>query len=259
MERRNLLQKIPPPPKKEETEIKKEDDFNEGDIFEIPLPKTEEMTNLEPEKPKSSRRPPPPEAAAKGRETAAKNRTIKAKERRAEVERLKSLADENKEKLMLKRLQQKYGKSELTAFDDTEPPPQPEPTPPPVRKKVFTAPEPTPHVPQPVVDQRTQPYKHVDSVNSNSYQTTLDYDRLINGLAQKLERKTLSDKEVHDRIRQQAYEEGKKEAEMYKDKYSALQRERTISTLTKRNPVFDRSRDIRTNYASRFQRGWYGR
>lgn len=270
MKRREILQKIPAPPKKEEPDIKKSDDFNETEIFEIPLPETEEMINSEPEKPKSKRKPPPPEAAAKGREVAARNRTIKAKERRAEVERLKSLAEENKEKLMLKRLQEKYGKTELTAFDSEI---EPEPVAPPPRKKTVAKPpsrqtqslapsvdaEPTPHIPQPIVDERTQPYQHVDSITSNSYQHTLDYDRIINGLAERMERKHLSDKEVHERIRQKAYEEGKKEADLYKDKYSALQRERTISTLTKRNPVFERSRDIRNTYTSRFQRGWYGR
>ena len=63
----------------------------------------------------------------------------------------------------------------------------------------------------------------------------------------------MSDKQIREKMEQ--------ENQLYKDKFNNLQRERTISTLTKKtnNNVFMRSENTRATYSSRFNRGWYGR
>ena len=83
----------------------------------------------------------------------------------------------------------------------------------------------------------------------------MDYDRIINGLAERMERKHLSDREVKEKRETEHI----KERDLYKDKYNALQRQETMNVLTRRNPVFERTNNLRANYTSRFNRGWYQR
>ena len=243
MNKRTILKNIPKQEVQEEVEEPEQEiepEFNEEEVFRLPDKKEEITPEIEIEKPKKKRGNYNYDALAKGREIARLNKLKKTKERLELAEKEKEM----KEQLQYQRLQEKYGKIKQKEIKPVEPEPEPE---------IIS--EPTSIPTEPIVNQRQQPYKHVDSIASNSLQTVVDYDRIINGLAERMERKHLSDREVQQKMATEHI----KERDLYKDKYNSLQRQETINVLTRRNPVFERTNNLRANYTSRFNRGWYQR
>lgn len=245
MKRRELLKNIPTEEKiterEEPPQEEKSADIDESEVFRLPETNSKEVEIVEKPKKKKNFNS---ESLARGRQTALENRQKKKRER----EELALKEKEMREQLQYKQLQSKYGKIVKKEEPQPEPVKPPEPQPQPVPQR---------HV-EPVEDLRKKMERET-SITSNSIQHTIDYDRIISGLAERMERKTLTDKEVHERIKKQAYDEAQKEVGVYKDRYNALQRQDTISALTRRNSVFQRSNDLRSTYSSRFNNNWYRR
>ena len=266
MQRRNILKDVKPK-KSEPLEVKVEPDLEEDQVFKKPQPK-EEIEQPEEEVPIEVQAPakPPPakkprkyvseesrarmlEASARGRETAKANRTKKAQEKAAERQRiLDSYGGEKglREYRKYEKLRQKFEseqappavKEKLSA-----PPPEPEPEP----------------AAAPIISERAEPYKHVGSANlPDAAQHVVDYDRIINGLAERMERQYLTDKQVQEKMKQQAFEDARGEVDLYKDKFTNLQRKNTMGMLTN-NRVFSRTQSIKDQYRGRATRGWYRR
>lgn len=275
MQRRNIL-KATKAKKSEPLEVKIDPDLEEDQVFKKPeakqeIEEPEEEVVPEPEPPKKQpaakkqrsyvseeSRARMLEASARGRETARLNRTKKAQEKAAERQRI--LESYGGEKGL--REYRKYEKLRTKFESDNAPPAVKEKlSAPPPRREVASAsaePEPTPP-PPPVQSERTEPYKHVGSSNNpGAAQHVVDYDRIINGLAERMQRQYLTDKEVQEKMRQQAFQDARSEVDLYKDKYTNLQRKQTVNMLTN-NRVFQRTQSIKDQYRGRSSRGWYRR
>ena len=172
------------------------------------------------------------EASARGRKTAAENRSRRAKERKLEKEKvLEEHGGEKglKEFQRYQQLKEKY-ETQLPSVDEVDETPPPE-------------------------SQTRTPYKNVGSAQlPNSAQNVIDYERLITGISERFERQFLTDKEV----RQKQHEADRAEVKTYKDKYTSLQRKQTMDTLSS-NRVFQRTHSIKDQFRGRTARGWYRR
>lgn len=244
MHRRNILRDVKPkapPGIKEELEappapkVEAEPELGEDEVFKKPGEKAPAPEVLPPSEPELEA-PPTPAPKRRGRRPMTEEHKEKA---RAQLAKNR----EKKERERYEELRKKYEKTErVPQFD---PPPEPEPTPPP----------PT----QPVVSERQQPYAHVGSANvPDAHQNVIDYERLITGISERFERQFLTDKEVKERMRQEAMRDARTEVDLYRDKYTNLQRKQTVDMLSN-NRVFQRTQSIKDQYRGRVTRGWYRR
>ena len=176
------------------------------------------------------------EASARGRKTAAENRSRRAKERKLEKEKvLEEHGGEKglKEFQRYQQLKEKYER-QLPSVEEVDEVEDIEETP--------TA-------------RRETPYKNVGSAQlPNSAQNVIDYERLITGISERFERQFLTDKQV----RQKQHEADRAEVDTYKDKFTSLQRKQTMDTLSN-NRVFQRTHSIKDQFRGRAARGWYRR
>ena len=203
------------------------------------------------------------EASARGRKTAAENRSRRAKERKLEKEKvLEEHGGEKglKEFQRYQQLKEKYDRR-LPSVEEVDEVEDIEETPTPLGSSASAVPvrsEPSHSVPplQTKSDARGEtPYKNVGSAQlPNSAQNVIDYERLITGISERFERQFLTDKQV----RQKQHEVDRAEVDTYKDKFTSLQRKQTMDTLSN-NRVFQRTHSIKDQFRGRAARGWYRR
>ena len=153
-------------------------------------------------------------------------------------------AQEYKERLEYEKLCKKYGK---TPVPETVPPPQPVG---PVSASIEES-----------------AYKHKGSarVEADTRDNMYDYDRIINGVAEKFKKNEQYFRQLETDIRA---DERRKAEESYKtqmrkweqDQHRRHQAEAAYGILSqgaRKNQVFERTRNLRDSYTQRYKSGWY--
>ena len=177
----------------------------------------------------------------KAREKSLESRRKKAKEK----EQLDQDVVAYKEKLEYERLCKKYGK---TPIPDNKPVSVPQPA------------------PQPVVREQPAP-KTTPSVRPE-YDTTdrgIDYDRLIGGVAERLQKQNAYFTQVEADIRADERKKADKDYQAQlrtweQQQHNQRRRQDTLGALSqshRRNQVFDRSSKLLQSYTQRYKDNWY--
>ncbi len=251
MKKREVMKPLPPKVEKvEETPVPKAD-LDDKEIFELPPPKVEKEPPLPPveEVPPIEEVPSTSEKVKPKRDyshlTAARAKSIEARRKKAEdKKKLDKDAQEYKERLEYEKLCKKYGK---TPVPENLPPP-------PSVGTVSTSIEET-------------SYKHKGSarVEADTRDSMYDYDKIINGVAGKLQKNEQYFKQLETDIRA---DERRKTEDTYKTqmrkweqdqhrKHQADQAYGILSGSARKNQVFERTRNIRDTYTQRYKQGWY--
>lgn len=256
MKRRQILQNVKPT----KTEVPAEERVVEEDnVFNTEKPPVpdEEPVSTEPPAPAEPKDftpvdlPPSKKDAkaeryahlAKARQKSIETRRRKAKER----EMLESEVSEYREKLEWERLKSKYGKPEAPKAPKEEPAPAP--------------------APEPKVSSQAEPYPYQGSAipEADMSRLTLDYDRLIGGVADRLAQQNSYLSQIEADIRE---DERRKAEASYKEQMKKWEQDQhrkythdrvysALSTSHRKNQVFNRTQDLRQQYSERYKNGWY--
>lgn len=245
MKKRNVMAPLNPPPSPEEVMAQEPKDL-EDDIFDLPKKNdpvadvTESVKQVRIEEPPITNTPAPKPKAKRDYShlTKAREKSLEARRRKKEEKaKLDTDAQAYKERVEYERLCQKFGK---------QPVPQ-----------VVAKPEPPP------VEQVADPYQHKGSANSEAYtsRSMIDYDRIVNGVTQSLTKNEQYFREMEMKIRE---DERKKSAEQMRVWQQDQHRKRTtqqaygiLSGNSRRNQVFDRTKNLRDTYTQRYKNNWY--
>ena len=252
MKKRSVLapvKKIEEPPPESEEQPPERADLDDKEIFELPTPKTEQEQKstpaptpvpspepeVKPEKPKSKRQQRDYSYLQEARQKSLETRRRKAEEKKRMEEELASY----KEQLQFERLSNKVGRMEISQPEPPQPQPVSRPAPP--TSVASTKPE------------------HDISHN------IIDYDRLIGGVAERLQSQNDYFSQLEHDIRA---DERKKAEATYQEQLKAWEKQQhrqyqreqaygAMSNTYKRNHVFDRTTKLRQQYTERYKNGWY--
>lgn len=167
--------------------------------------------------------------------TKAREKSLEARRRKKEEKaKLDTDAQAYKERMEYERLCEKFNK-------------QPVP-------KVVSKPE-----PPPPVEQVAPVYEHKGSANVNS--STIDYDRIVNGVTNSLTKSELYFKELETKIREDERKKGEEQMKLWQQDQHRKQRSQQaygiLSGNSRRNQVFDRTSALRNSYTARYKNNWY--
>jgi glutamate synthase domain-containing protein 2 len=254
MRKRNILESVPEPVENTEVEPKQEvKEIEESRVFGKPKktesleikdmaggpsndePVIQEEQPVEPVKTKKAPYSHLAEARAKSLETRRK----RAQEKKA----IDQAAQEYKEKLIYEKLKAKYEKKLEKEREKEEKKRE-------SKKALHSQPVQTPTEPE-------EPILRQPSVVNDST-STIDYDKLVSMMSEKMAPSQSYLRDLEDRIRKD--ERSKHESEMVKwqhDQHRRQQREQSLGIMSPRssNPVFQRSNQIRGSY-SRYNPNW---
>lgn len=254
MKKRQLLADVPKiEPPTEPEPIEKVKEIEESQVFNKPkkgkeleiknLENMEEVIEEEPLKEPVKEPKKPYSHLAEARAKSLETRRKKAEERKA----IDKAAHEYKEKLIYERLKAKYEKKIEKEKEKLE-----------KKSKAKAGIHQEQPAPPPQVEE--EPIIRPPSVVNDTV-STIDYDRIVNSLAEKMTPNQQYLKDLEDRIRKD--ERSKHDNEMKKwqhDQHRRQQREQSIGLMAPRynsNPVFNRSNQIRQGYQNRYNPNWY--
>jgi len=184
------------------------------------------------------------QSKGKGRDyshlTKAREKSLEARRRKKEEKaKLDTDAQAYKERMEYERLCEKFNK---------------QPVPKVVERPVVSKPE-----PPPPVEQVAPVYEHKGSANVNS--STIDYDRIVNGVTNSLTKNELYFKELETKIREDERKKGEEQMKLWQQDQHRKQRSQQaygmLSGNSRRNQVFDRTSALRNSYTARYKNNWY--
>lgn len=252
MNKRNVMAPLNPKPPPEEVVPEEPKDL-EDDIFDLPkndavsdVAEKLDAVRIEEHPVKNTPAPKPKAKRDYSHLTKAREKSLEARRRKKEEKaKLDTDAQAYKERMEYERLCEKFNKQ-----------PVPEVVSKPVADQGRSQ---ASAEPPPPVEQVAPVYEHKGSANVNS--STIDYDRIVNGVTNSLTKNELYFKELETKIREDERKKGEEQMKLWQQDQHRKQRSQQaygiLSGNSRRNQVFDRTSALRNSYTARYKNNWY--